>query len=96
MTTKFETQNKFIHLWDIPPNINSILALDLSSIWKKHLFVLDKHFAGLLEQFPELAKEILNIREKIANIANLKVDIKQEVIQASNNSWYYEINKEVA
>jgi len=86
---EFETsQEKFTHLWKMPPHIESITNLDPRDVGTEHLEVLDWHLESLQWAFPEIANEIQETREKISAVMWLKFNISWEVMQAANNPAY--------
>ena len=88
MSNKFETLEKFPHLWKMPPEIKEITELNPWDVDWKHLSVLDNHLKWLCLKFPEICNEINNTREKIKVAMWLSPKISWEVMQAANNPYY--------
>ena len=89
MSRKFESYTeKFPHLWKMPPNIETLTNLEPTEVQNEHLKVLDDHLWWLQKQFPNIADEIRNTREKIQIAMWLKPNISWEIMQAANNPDY--------
>jgi len=90
MSNKFETSSEiFPHLWEIPPEIKSITWLNPSEVSNEHLSVLDNHLKWLEKQFPTIASEIKESRNKISKILWLEYNFSWEVMQAANDPDYW-------
>ena len=93
--SSIENNEKFPHLWKMPPEIKSITDLNPHDVDSKHLSFLDDHLEWLQTQFPDIAEEIDKTREKIKiAMSGAKNIVSWEAMQAANNPEYKNFKRE--
>jgi len=86
---------QFPHLGEMPPEIGALVRLYPGDVHNEQLLSLDEHLKWLCERFPKICNEISKVRDEIKLVIWNKVDIRNEVMQAANNPYYYK-EQEVA
>ena len=83
-----KSEEKFPHLWKMPPEIKAITKLNPHDVSKNHLWFLDEHLEWLQIKFPDISTEIEETRAKIRIAMWLEPNISKEVLIAANDPDY--------